>query len=104
MTFAFLQARRLKQTDLVGRGKSTASDAAPRNFLRVTWRNIDLITEKFGNLRGDLPGLRLHHEPARQPGQVGQVRGKMDITFPQALRQISESDQPTVNSDLNRRR
>ena len=32
--------------------------------------------------------------------KLGQVQGKMDITFPQALRRVSESNQPTVNSDL----
>ena len=49
----------------------------------------------------DLPGLRFHHEPARQPGQDRRrVRGEMDISFPQALEHIVESAKPTVNSDL----
>ena len=33
-------------------------------------------------------------------GKLGEVRGKMDITFPQALRHLGEISQPTVNSDL----
>ena len=32
--------------------------------------------------------------------KLAQVRGNMDITFPQAQGQVSESSQPTVNRDL----
>lgn len=32
--------------------------------------------------------------------KLGRVRGKIEVTFPQALQRLSESNQPTVNSDL----
>ena len=32
--------------------------------------------------------------------RLGEVRGNLDITLPQALRHIDESDDPSVNSDL----
>jgi len=35
---------------------------------------------------------------------LGEVCGEMDITFPQALRHIRESSDPSVNSDLKGRR
>jgi hypothetical protein len=34
--------------------------------------------------------------------KLEQVRGKLAITFPQGLDQVSNSIQPTVNSDLER--
>jgi len=33
--------------------------------------------------------------------KLGQFRGYLDITLPQALRHIGESNQPSVNSDFN---
>ena len=85
---------------LVGLGKSTASDAAPRSFLRVTWRIINPSTEKIGNLIAICPDCDCIINRRVSLAKLEQVQGKMDITFPQALRHISESNQPTVNSDL----
>lgn len=40
---AFLQARRKKTSRLASREKFIALDVEPRNFLRLTWRNIHLL-------------------------------------------------------------
>ena len=58
------------------------------------------ITEKFGNLKGICPDCNSIMNRCVSLAKLGQVRGKMDITFPQALRHIGEIGQPTVNSDL----
>jgi hypothetical protein len=58
------------------------------------------VTEKFGNLKAICPDCTSIMNRSVSIAQLAKVRGKMDITFPQALRHLSESNQPTVNSDL----
>jgi hypothetical protein len=58
------------------------------------------VTEKVGNLTAICPDCNSIMNRCVSLAKLGQVRGKMDITFPQALRRVSESNQPTVNSDL----
>ncbi len=58
------------------------------------------ITEKLGNLTAICPDCDSMMNRRVSLAKLAKVRGKMDITFPQALRQVSERIQPTVNSDL----
>jgi len=58
------------------------------------------VTAKFGNLTAICPDCNSIMNRRVSMAKLGQVRGKMDITFPQALQRLSESNQPTVNSDL----
>jgi hypothetical protein len=58
------------------------------------------ITEKSGNLIGICPDCYLMIYRRASLAKLAQVRGNMDITFPQAQGQVSESSQPTVNRDL----
>ena len=58
------------------------------------------ITEKSGNLIGICPDCYLMIYRRASLAKLAQVRGNMDITFPQAQGQVSESSQPTVNLDL----
>jgi hypothetical protein len=58
------------------------------------------INERIGNLGGICPDCNCMMYRCVSMARVEQVRGEMDITFPQALRHIGESNQPTVNSDL----
>jgi hypothetical protein len=58
------------------------------------------ITDKLGNLKAICPDCDSIMNRRVNLAKLGQVQGKMDITFPQALRRVSESNQPTVNSDL----
>jgi len=97
---AFLQARRVKNKQTCRPGeiycvrcrapKSPAADMA--DYLPVT--------EELGNLIAICPDCNSIMNRRVSLAKLGQVRGKMDITFPQALRHVSESNQPTVNSDL----
>jgi hypothetical protein len=58
------------------------------------------VTEKLGNLIAICPDCNSIMNRLVSLTKLGQVRGKMDITFPQAMRHIVESIKPTVNSDL----
>ena len=97
---AFLQARRAKNKQPCRPGeiycvrcrspKSPAGDMA--DYLPVT--------ETIGNLIAICPDCNSIMNRRVNLAKLGQVQGKMDITFPEALRRVSESNQPTVNSDL----
>src|SRR5271157_3895485 len=58
------------------------------------------ITERFGNLTAICPDCNSIMNRCVSLAKLEQTRGQMDITFPQALLHITESNQPTVNSDL----
>jgi hypothetical protein len=97
---AFLQARRAKNKQPCRPGeiycvrcrspKSPAGDMA--DYLPVT--------ETIGNLIAICPDCNSIMNRRVNLAKLGLVQGKMDISFPQALRRVSESNQPTVNSDL----
>jgi hypothetical protein len=58
------------------------------------------VTANLGNLVAICPDCDSIINRRVSVAKVRQVQGKMDITFPQALRRVSESNQPTVNSDF----
>jgi hypothetical protein len=58
------------------------------------------VTEKLGNLIAICPDCNSIMNRRVSVAKLGQVCGKMDIAFPQALRRINESKQPTVNRDF----
>jgi hypothetical protein len=97
---AFLQDRRVKNKQTCKPGelycvrcrapKSPAGDMA----------EYFLITEKFGNLVGICPDCDALMNRRVSLAKIGQVRGRMDITFPEELRQQYESPNPTLNSDF----
>lgn len=57
-------------------------------------------TETLGSLVGICPDCELVMYRRVSLAKLDQVRGKLDITIPQALPRIDESAQPSVNSDL----
>ena len=58
------------------------------------------VTEKFGNLTAICPDCDCIMNRRVSLAKLGQAQGKMEITIPQALRRLSESNQPTLNIDL----
>ena len=89
-----------KQASLQAGEKSTASVAAPRNFRPRAAAEYVPVTEKFGNLVAICPdcGAIMNRRVPAWPG-LGQMRGGMDISFPQALEHLVDGAKPTVNSD-----
>ena len=58
------------------------------------------ITERLGNLMGICPDCEGMIYRRASKARLAEIQGKLDITFVEAPRQVSESSQPTVNSDL----
>ncbi len=57
------------------------------------------VTEKIGNLVAICPDCDSIMNRRVSLAKLGLVLGKMDITMPQALQHIVDSNQPSVNSD-----
>lgn len=58
------------------------------------------MNQKVGNLRAICPDCDSIMHRCVSIARLGQVVGKIDVTFPQALRDLNDRNQPTVNSDL----
>ena len=58
------------------------------------------VTEKFGNLKGICPDCEGMIYKRASMAKLAQIRRDLDITFVEVERQVSESSQPTVNSDF----
>ncbi len=97
---AFLQARRARNKQTCRPGQIYCVRCRAPKFPAGDMAEFAPVTEKLGNLMAICPDCNSIMNRRVNTAKLGQVRGKMDITFPQALRHISESNQPTVNSDL----
>ncbi|MGA3083116.1 MAG: helix-turn-helix domain-containing protein [Terracidiphilus sp.] len=58
------------------------------------------ITATLGNLMGICPDCEGMIFRRTSLAKLAQIRGKLDITFAEAQRQVNESHQPTVNRDF----
>lgn len=57
-------------------------------------------TEALGNLFGICPDCGAGMNRNVNPAKLEQVKGQMEITLPQGVRHIVDSEQPPVNSDF----
>ena len=101
---SFLQARRAgkKQPCLPGQMYCVRC-RAPR-FPAGCMVDCRPLTEKIGNLSAICSACDSIMHRCVSMATLNVVRGEMDISFTQALSHIAEITQPTVNSDLRRRR
>lgn len=60
------------------------------------------ITSSLGNVVGICPDCEKMIFRRASLAKLEQIRGKLDITFADAERQVSESYSPTVNSDFRK--
>ncbi len=97
---AFLQARRARNKQTCRPGEIYCVRCHAPKFPAGDMADYQPVTAKFGNLTAICPDCNSIMNRRVSMAKLGQVRGKMDITFPQALQRLSESNQPTVNSDL----
>jgi hypothetical protein len=97
---AFLQARRARKKSPCRPGQMYCVRCRAPKFPAAGMVDYLPDTQKVGNLSGICPDCNSIMNRRVSMAKLGQVRGKMDITFPLALRHISEISQPTVNSDL----
>ena len=97
---AFLQARRVKNKQTCKPGEIYCVRCRAPKLPAADMADFSPVTEKFGNLIAICPDCDTIINRRVSLAKLGQVCGKMDITFPQALQHIVESTKPTVNSDL----
>ncbi|MFZ2633984.1 MAG: helix-turn-helix domain-containing protein [Desulfosalsimonadaceae bacterium] len=97
---AFLQARRVKNKQICKPGKIYCVGCRAPKIPAADMAEYSPVTEKFGNLIAICPDCNSIMNRRVSIAKLEQVRGKMDISFPQATRHINESTKPTVNSDL----
>ena len=97
---AFLRARRARKKRPCSPGQMYCFRCRAPKFPAGDMAEYIAITEKVVNLTAICPDCTsMMHRLVSRAG-LESFRAKMDITFPQALRRLSESNQPTVNSDL----
>jgi hypothetical protein len=97
---AFLQARRAKGKQPCQPEEIYCVRCRTPRFPQEGWAEYQPVTEKFGNLTAICPNCDSIMNRRISMANLEQVRSKLDIAFPQALRQVNESNEPTVNSDL----
>ena len=97
---AFLQGRRAKNKQICKPGEMYCVGCRAPKFPAADMADYSPVTEKFGNLIAICPDCNSIMNRLVSLAKLGQVRGNMDISYPQALLHIVESTKPTVNSDL----
>jgi hypothetical protein len=96
----FLQARRIRNKHTCQPGQMYCVRCrAPRT---AAGDMADYLpeTEKLGMLKAICPDCDSMMNRRVSMAKLEQVRGKLTITFPQGLDQVSNRVQPTVNSDF----
>lgn len=96
---AFLQARRTKNKRPCKPGEIYCVRCRAPKFPAASMVEYVPVTEKFGNLVAICPDCDAIMNRSVSLARIGQMRGGMDISFPQALEHIVDSAKPTVNSD-----
>ena len=61
------------------------------------------ITERLGNLEGICPDCGAMIYRRASLAKLAQIRGKLNITFREAPRQVSKRGEPSLNSDIGQR-
>ncbi len=97
---AFLQARRVKNKQTCKDGEIYCVRCRAPKFPAADMAEYSPVTDKFGNLMAICPDCNSIMNRRVSIAKLGQVRGKMDVTFPQAAQRLVKSTKPTVNSDL----
>jgi hypothetical protein len=96
---AFLKARRVKNKQTCKPGELYCVRCRAPKSPAGDMTEYFPITEKFGNLIAICPDCNAFMNRHVSLAKIWQVRGRMDISFPEAVRQLIESANPTVNGD-----
>ena len=97
---AFLQAQRAKNKRTCQPGEIYCVRCRAPKAPAGSMADYEALTATQGNLIAICPDCETIIYRRVSLAKLAQVRGKLDITFPQALRHIDESLQPSVNSDF----
>lgn len=96
----FLQARRIKNKQNCQPGEMYCFRCRTPKAAADDMADYLPQTEKLGMLKAICPDCHTMMNRRVSIAKLGQVRAKLAITFPLGLDQVSNSIQPTVNSDL----
>lgn len=97
---AFHQARRTKNKQQCKPGEIYCVRCRAPKKPAGDMADYQIITDKIGNLEAICPDCDKIMNRRVNISKLEQIRGKMNITLPQALEHIIDSNQPSVNSDL----
>ena len=97
---AFLRARRARRKRPCSPGQMYCFRCRAPKFPAGDMAEYTAITERVGNLTAICPDCTSMTHRLVSRARLEDFRAKMDITFPQALRRLTEISQPSVNSDL----
>jgi len=98
----FLKARRTKNKQKCKPGELYCVRCRTPKRPAGDMADYDPITNKIGNLVGICPDCDAIMNRHVSLAKIEQVRGKIDITFPEAVRHIIDKANPAVNSDFNK--
>jgi predicted transcriptional regulator len=99
---AFLQGRRIKNKQSCRPGEMYCFRCRAPKMAAGDMADYLPQTEKLGMLKAICPDCHTMMNRHVSIAKLGQVRGKLAITFPLGPDQVSNSIHPTVNSDLER--
>lgn len=97
---AFHQARRTKNKQRCKPGEIYCVRCRAPKKPAGDMADYQIITKKIGNLEAICPDCDKIMNRRVNISKLEQVRGKINITLPQALQHIIDSNQPSVNSNL----
>jgi len=97
---AFLQARRIKNKKTCQPGEMYCVKCRTPQKPATGMVEYQPVTDKVGKLLATCPVCNSIMNQRIGKSRLKQFQAIMDVTFPQALRHIVESNQPSVNSDF----
>jgi len=97
---AFHQARRTKNKQKCQPGEIYCVRCRSPKAPAGNMADYQIVTEKIGNLEAICPDCDKIINQRVSLAKLEDVRGKLDVTLPQALQHITDSNYPSVSSDL----
>lgn len=98
--FDFLQARRVNNKRPCKPGEMYCLRCRVPKPPALNMAEYQPKTESLGNLFGICPDCCAGMNRNVNPSKLDQIRGQMEITLPQGVPRIVDSEQPPVNSDF----
>ena len=98
--YAFLQAKRVKNKQPCKPGEMYCLRCRTPKPPALNMAEYQPRTESLGNLFGICPDCGSGMNRNVNPAKLEQIRGQMEITLPQGVRRLVDSEQPSVNSDF----
>jgi len=98
--FAFLQAKRIKNKQPCKPGEMYCFRCRVPKRPALNMAEYQPKTESLGNLFGFCPDCETGMNRSVNPSKLEQIRGELEITVPEGVQRIIDSEQPPVNSDF----